>query len=1445
MSPSQQDPGTLTFDPRWGMNSIHMMGNIQLPNRRQEPTGRSGAPTSESKATAIDPREEGNAGPEPPSPEEVTILGEKAVGQAFAPCEKLALTGDSHPSPAVEVPPTQDPYFTWTPTFNVTTGGDTHLSLGQQKELTDLLWERMDRFRWKELAGSRPPQHLLSIKKSSSTISLQPAEPMRDCRIFSILIKSYRYTGQEFTGADNPELWHRTFPVQAEMWLHYGVKPPPRKKPRGMKTKGEFMEHGILIATNTWEKHQAALQQVLEVSSQREEFFRPEECYFGGKAVDYAYHRISADGLRPSKQFVDEIQQLVFPAVGDSLYAFLGRILQYRKFLPNFTKLTQPLYQGAGGAAGRGAPVIPSTDIVNERFRAFARIREVLEGLPPLGIPEYHSDQPFQMWVTHSARRDGTLTQLKQEQGGKLITLLNLCKRRKKAKFYGENVEREAIQQQLQHWAEYIGNHPTIVMLQHTQTLPLQEEAETFHSQFGLGVIMKAKPIIWWRLAKDTTALPLVSDILTRLRVRFWADPPTVVRVIPTPTTLGKRDSLRKRRLKIQTLQGKALEGEIISLRKKKDKKKTVRSLTKKIKRNKAVKTLQVILPQYPEPAHLMTPGSSKEGRGALLKPIYPRGVKPSQSEVWDSQIRQGLNQAIQIWIPNLSGPIEVRHPLRGPPASSPEIITLVPESKVTGTPDGDTKKDWREIPVGGWDTVLHNSSFTPIERKNRDPAIQCVSMWVRRGYRPPGEILKLGSWELQTYLALWEVLRINTKGELIRIPCDGEKFLKPRLCVGRGYQREVIQRYHQGDDDGPHLSLSRTTEDVTSVAYFPRLVQLIEEVVGQCPECRPRAKPLLPFEGQRSQHYHLGLTGPYPERDRIGSAVGPNYVVTLMDLMTQEITLSIVQPPWKTIAGVNPQIGITAESLVSSIIQALREKKVLGQILTLHGASNLDNFEERILSRIKGRLHLNSEVPATPLIWDPKDEVHHIITRHLQAKACPWQDSIGLIVQILDKVRIPGVEEKVREACRTQVETTVGVGGSETQLSLRDLYPTQEGNSTDTHHKATPSQLYLWGTADMRMNFRLEPYRGHQPVPQPGELSNLYTPRGSPCYSRGTEWTGPWQVLRRVTDRLWKIVPFPRRPDGLSLVVASSRLASSRDYNNGWEKYLSDSSPAPSRVRPCPSPGTDDWATLLLNDEFLEGNLEWQVRGSNLYTDRQLEQLARQIGPTDPDPQTEGSLAPIAEPGVTPEEWGPEPPPPYSPGNWELEEDPIDLSIPKMNLELGTHSGPTVTRARGTTSPRTAMVITESSEGQLKLKEGLPLIHHFPPETEGLPRLLSVHRFPPNEKAGPPLQSKPLTPNAVVTRAQAKKQTVTPGEVRKRECPPGTSLQVPKGKKQKALKAPQEEEVVMIRLRRHPQGKHAGGWEVNVKQSPSPKAPHSRGPGDFKRARATLSGNV
>jgi hypothetical protein len=100
----------------------------------------------------------------------------------------------------------------------------------------------------------------------------------------------------------------------------------------------------IVLYARSLTEHDVKLREVLYRLRTYKLKLQPEKCQFLWKEVSYLGHQITEAGVRPDPQKVAAIDRFLTPTNPKQLKAFCGMISHCRRFIPNCSRITSPLY---------------------------------------------------------------------------------------------------------------------------------------------------------------------------------------------------------------------------------------------------------------------------------------------------------------------------------------------------------------------------------------------------------------------------------------------------------------------------------------------------------------------------------------------------------------------------------------------------------------------------------------------------------------------------------------------------------------------------------------------------------------------------------------------------------------------------------------------------------------------------------------------------------------------------------------------------------------------------------------------------------------------------------------------------------------------------------------------------------------------------------------------
>ena len=99
----------------------------------------------------------------------------------------------------------------------------------------------------------------------------------------------------------------------------------------------------IIVYSKTYEEHLDHLRQILKRLDEKNLRIKGSKCLFAQTSLKYLGHIVSADGVRPNPETVDQVRNSPAPTDLKQLRAWLGLANYYRRFVRNFAGLAVPL----------------------------------------------------------------------------------------------------------------------------------------------------------------------------------------------------------------------------------------------------------------------------------------------------------------------------------------------------------------------------------------------------------------------------------------------------------------------------------------------------------------------------------------------------------------------------------------------------------------------------------------------------------------------------------------------------------------------------------------------------------------------------------------------------------------------------------------------------------------------------------------------------------------------------------------------------------------------------------------------------------------------------------------------------------------------------------------------------------------------------------------------
>lgn len=202
----------------------------------------------------------------------------------------------------------------------------------------------------------------------------------------------------------------------------------------------------IVVFASSLQEHQQKLEEVFYRLRKYQLKVQPDKCEFLRREVAYLGHIISNEGVKPNPDKIKAVEEFPVPKSCKDIKAFLGLTGYYRRFIPNFSKLTKPLTS----LLKKDVPFIWG----ESQQMAFEQCKQLLINPPILQYPDFTKE--FILTTDASMSAIGAI--LSQGEIGKDLPISYASRTLNKAESNYSTIEREllAIVWAVKHFRPYL-----------------------------------------------------------------------------------------------------------------------------------------------------------------------------------------------------------------------------------------------------------------------------------------------------------------------------------------------------------------------------------------------------------------------------------------------------------------------------------------------------------------------------------------------------------------------------------------------------------------------------------------------------------------------------------------------------------------------------------------------------------------------------------------------------------------------------------------------------------------------------------------------------------------------------------------------------------------------------------------------------------------------------
>ena len=162
----------------------------------------------------------------------------------------------------------------------------------------------------------------------------------------------------------------------------------------------------VIIYSKSFEEHLRHIEDVLNRIRRANLRLKAEKCHFGASELQFLGHVVGKDGVKPDPKKVEKIENYPIPKNIRELRGALGLFSYYRRFIENFSKIADPLYE------------LLKKDITyiwtESQQEAFEFLKKKLTTAPIIQYPDF--ERPFFLYTDASGTGIGAVLAQKNDK---------------------------------------------------------------------------------------------------------------------------------------------------------------------------------------------------------------------------------------------------------------------------------------------------------------------------------------------------------------------------------------------------------------------------------------------------------------------------------------------------------------------------------------------------------------------------------------------------------------------------------------------------------------------------------------------------------------------------------------------------------------------------------------------------------------------------------------------------------------------------------------------------------------------------------------------------------------------------------------------------------------------------------------------------------------------
>ncbi|CAF1466853.1 unnamed protein product [Rotaria sordida] len=234
----------------------------------------------------------------------------------------------------------------------------------------------------------------------------------------------------------------------------------------------------VIIYSPTFDQHLIHLDDVLNRLNNANFRLNVNKCQIAKTAIDFLGHHIEHSNIRPNADNIRALIETQQPTTAKEAFRFVKAAEYYRKFIPGFSTIAQPLYKYAPTTKEQRSQKSQSTliNLSDDEIHAFNELKRILTHDLVLRIP----DQNLSFKIQTDASKIGIGAVLMQTHPNGDLPIAYLSKKLTTTQMNWPATEQEcyAIIFAIEKWHKYLDGRSFIIETDHKPLLPFNTKKQ-------------------------------------------------------------------------------------------------------------------------------------------------------------------------------------------------------------------------------------------------------------------------------------------------------------------------------------------------------------------------------------------------------------------------------------------------------------------------------------------------------------------------------------------------------------------------------------------------------------------------------------------------------------------------------------------------------------------------------------------------------------------------------------------------------------------------------------------------------------------------------------------------------------------------------------------------------------------------------------------------------